>query len=108
MVDVWLPYGRTEVCLRVPTRNFLGVIEPKEKPNVPDVRAEVERALREPIGTKRLCEIAKSGDKVAIVVDDATRPTPSHVMVPPVLDELNSAGIKGEDITVIFGCGIHR
>jgi len=108
MVDVWLPYGKTEVCLRVPVRNFLGVIEPKEKPGVLDVKAEVERALREPIGSKRLCEIAKSGHKIAIVVDDATRPAPSHVMVPPILNELNGAGVKDEDITVIFGCGTHR
>ncbi|MEM0356840.1 MAG: nickel-dependent lactate racemase [Candidatus Bathyarchaeia archaeon] len=108
MVDVWLPYGKTEVCLRVPARNFLGVIEPREKPGVSDARAEVERALKEPIGSKRLCEIAKSGQKVVVVVDDATRPVPSHVMVPPILDELNSAGVRDEDVTVIFGCGAHR
>jgi nickel-dependent lactate racemase len=108
MVDVWLPYGKTEVCARIPTRNFLGMIEPKEKPGVADPRAEVERALNEPIGTERLSHIAKAGDKVAIVVDDATRATPSHLMVPPILDELNKAGVKDEDVTIIFGCGTHR
>lgn len=108
LVDVWIPYGKTEVCLRVPTRNFLGVIEPKEKLGVPDARVEVERALREPIDSKRLCEIARPGQKVAVVVDDATRPAPSHVMVPPILDELNRAGVRDEDVTVIFGCGVHR
>jgi len=108
MVDVWLPYGKTEVCARISARNFLGTIEPREKAEVKDSRAEVERALSEPIGTKRLSEIAKSGDKVAIVVDDMTRATPSHVIVPPVLDELNRAGVKDEDVTVIFGCGTHR
>jgi len=108
MVDVWLPYGKTEVCVRVPTRNFLGSIEPKEKPGVPDARAEVERALKEPVGSKRLSEIVKPEHKVAIVVDDATRPAPSHLMVPPILDELNMAGVKNENITIIFGCGTHR
>lgn len=108
MVDVWLPYGKTEVCARIPAQNFLGEIEPKEKPGVADPRAEVERALKEPIGTKKLSEIAKSGDKVAIVVDDATRATPSHLMVPPILDELHGAGVKDEDVTIIFGCGTHR
>jgi len=108
MVDVWLPYGKTEVCARIPTRNFLGSIEPKEKNVVADPRAEVERALSEPIGTKRLSEMAKAGDKVAIVVDDATRATPSYLMVPPLLDELNKAGVKDEDVTIIFGCGTHR
>jgi nickel-dependent lactate racemase len=108
MVDVWIPYGKTEVCARIPTRNFLGTIEPKEKQGVEDSRAEIERALSQPIGTARLREIAKSGDKVAIVVDDATRATPSYLMVPPLLDELNEAGVKDEDVTVIFGCGAHR
>ncbi len=108
MVDVWLPYGKTEVCARIPTRNFLGMIEPKEKPGVADPRVEVERALNEPIGAKRLSEIAKAGYKAAVVVDDATRATPSYLMVPPILDELNKAGVKDEDITVIFGCGTHR
>ena len=108
MVDVWLPYGKTEICARIPTRNFLGTIEPKEKSGVPDSRVEVERALREPIGTKQLSEIAKPGDKVAIVVDDATRVTPTYLMAPPLLDELNKAGVKDEDVTVIFGCGTHR
>ena len=108
MVDVWLPYGKTEVCVRVPTQNFLGLIEPKEKPGVLDARAEIERALKEPVGSKKLSEIVKPEHKVAMVVDDATRPAPSHLMVPPILDELNMAGVKNENITIIFGCGTHK
>jgi len=108
MVDVWLPYGKTEVCARIPAQNFLGTIEPKEKPGAPDPIAEIKRALQAPIGTKRINEIAKAGDKVAIVVDDFTRPAPSHLMVPPILEKLNMAGVKDEDITIIFACGTHR
>jgi nickel-dependent lactate racemase len=70
--------------------------------------AEVERALKEPIGSKRLSEIAKPESKVAIVVDDATRKAPTEKMLLPVLAELNAAGVKSENITVIFGCGTHR
>ncbi len=108
MVDVWLPYGKTEVCVRVPTKNFLGSIEPNEKEGVPDAISEIKRALNEPVGSKRLNEIVKPEDKVAIVVDDATRPAPSHLMVPPLLEELNNVGVKDENVTVIFGCGTHK
>jgi len=107
MVDVWLPYGKTEICVRVPARNFLGSIDPKERVSVPDDKAEVTRALREPIGSKRLCEIAKPESRVAIVVDDATRSSPSQVMVLPLLDELAAAGVKNENVTIVFGCGAH-
>lgn len=108
MVDVWLPYGKTDVCVRVPARNLLGSIEPVKKPGVTDPKAEIERAIKEPIGTKRLSEIAQPGNKVAIVVDDATRRNPNEIMMLPVLAELNAAGVKDEDVTVIFGCGTHR
>jgi nickel-dependent lactate racemase len=108
MVDVWLPYGKTEICVRVPARNLLGSIDPKEIASVPDGKAEVARALKEPIGSKSLGEIVKPESRVAIVVDDATRPSPSHLIIPPLLDELTTAGAKNENLTIIFGCGTHR
>jgi nickel-dependent lactate racemase len=110
MVDVWLPYGKTDVCIRVPARNLLGTIEPIERQGIPDGKAEVERALKDPIpiGSKHLSEIAKPESKVAIVVDDGTRKTPSAMMLLPVLAELNLAGVRDDNITIIFGCGTHR
>ena len=41
-------------------------------------------------------------------MDDATRKAPSEAMLLPVLAELNGAGVKDENVTVIFGCGTHR
>ena len=108
MVDVWLPYGKNEVCARIPARNYLGNIEAKEKPSVIDPRAEILRALNEPIGSKPLNEIVKPDHIIAIVVDDMTRPAPSSIMVPPLLDTLNELGVKDGNITIIFGCGTHR
>jgi len=110
MVDVWLPYGKTDVCVRVPARNLIGSIEPKERPASADAIAEVERALRDPIpkGTRRLSEIALPESRVAIVIDDHTRRAPSDIMLLPVLAELNLAGVKDENVTVIFGSGTHR
>jgi nickel-dependent lactate racemase len=108
MVDVWLPYGKSDVCVRIPARNLLGSIEPKQVSAATDANAEIERALTEPIGSKRLNEIAQPKGKIAIVVDDFTRSTPSHIMLPPVLAELNNAGVVDENITIIFGSGTHR
>jgi nickel-dependent lactate racemase len=108
MVDVWLPYGKTDVCVRIPARNLLGSINPKELPGASNAKAEVERALSTPIGSKKLSEVAKPESRVAIVVDDATRHAPSDVMILPVLAELNAAGVKDENVTVVFGCGTHR
>ena len=107
MVDAWLPYGKSQVCVRIPTRNFLGSIEPKEKPGVLEPRAEIERALKEPLGSKKLNEIVKPESRVAIVVDDVAISAPTDLMVPPLLDKLNNEGVKDENVTIIFACGIH-
>ena len=108
MVNVWFPYGKTEVCARIPTRNFLGAITPKDKPCVADPEEEIIRTLKHPIDSKPLAELVKPGDTIAIVVDDATRPAPSKLLIPPLLKELNNCGVKDSDITILFGCGTHR
>jgi nickel-dependent lactate racemase len=104
MVDVWLPYGKTDVCVRVPARNLLGSITPTQKPIVSDNKAEIERAIKEPIGTRRLSEIAKPENKVAIIVDDVARKDLNGIMILSVLAELNTAGVKDGDVTIIFSC----
>lgn len=41
-----------------------------------------------------------------IIVSDTTRPTPTSKFLPPLISELNAGGV--EDVTVVFGLGIHR
>ena len=69
---------------------------------------EVRRALREPISSKRLSGIVSSGEKTVIVTSDITRPMPTRTVLPVVLEELQSAGVRYEDITVVFALGSHR
>lgn len=70
--------------------------------------AEVRRALEQPIGSPGLGEIVRPGEKIAIITSDITRPCPTYVMMPPLLDELYAAGIKPADITLVFALGSHR
>ncbi len=70
--------------------------------------AEVKRALAEPIGSPRLKDIVKAGEKVVIVTSDITRPMPSYRVLPAVIDELAAAGVLLEDITVVLALGSHR
>ncbi len=101
MVDVWLPYGKTEVCVRVPTENLLNTLEPTQKSAVTDPKAEIENALISPIGTDRLQEIAKSGDKVSLVLADCGV-SANRIVITSILEEARSAGIGIEDFTLIL------
>lgn len=69
---------------------------------------DIKKAIRNPIGTPTISELAKGKQSVVIVVDDMSRPTPVSKIIPYVLEELNGAGIKKEDITIIGAVGSHR
>lgn len=70
--------------------------------------AEVARAMENPIGSKKLSEIVKPGEKTVIITSDITRPMPSKVVLPEVVKELVKAGVSYDDITVVFALGSHR
>ncbi len=103
-----LPYGRKNLEVNVPDENLLGILKPKELDVVEDPDAVIREALQNPIKTRKLREIAREGDSVAIAVDDHTRPCPTDRILPPVLDELYTAGVRDRDITIIFATGSHR
>ncbi|MDH5441077.1 MAG: lactate racemase domain-containing protein, partial [Candidatus Bathyarchaeota archaeon] len=103
MVDVWLPYGNTEVCLRIPTRNYLGTIGPRDKKGAEDPESEIERSLEEPIGTDRLSDIAKPGEKVSIVVSCVEDSEHAEFILKTILKELNKANVENKDVSIIKG-----
>jgi nickel-dependent lactate racemase len=103
-----IPYGDDFVTVEVPEERVISVIEPKKVDGVKDEDSEVERALENPIGSKRLEELARGRKDVMLLVDDATRPTPAYKIIPKVLDRLNKAGIKDENVTVMVALGTHR
>ena len=105
---VSLPYGDTEVGVDIPEENIIGVYSPEEVPPVSDIRREVRRALENPIGSGRLDELARGKKRVVIVADDNTRLTPTGLILPPVLDALNAAGVPDGAITLIIALGTHR
>lgn len=102
------PYGNREITLDIPDAKLSGVYTPREKPGVADLRAEIERALSEPIASPRLRELARGRNTVAIAVDDVSRTVPNARLLPPVVRELQAGGIAVEDVTVIVATGLHR
>ena len=87
---------------------IMGILEPNEIQLEMTGEEEVKRSLKNPIGTGRLSQIVKKGEKVVIVTSDITRPLPSYKVIPSILDELYEIGVRPEDITVVFALGSHR
>ena len=101
-------FGTGTQVVEVPDKNLMGVLMSNDVPRGLMNEEEVVRALENPIGTPRLREIVKPGEKIAIVTSDITRPCPSYRILPALLDELYAAGCRAEDVTLVFALGSHR
>jgi lactate racemase len=101
-----LLYGRDNLEIDLPKNAT--VIRPQFLPGFIDEKAEIKKALRQPIGTRSLKEKVKAGDKVVVSHSDHTRATPNSRLLPVILDELESAGVSKQAITLLNALGTHR
>ena len=101
-------FGKGTQEVEVPESNLLDVLHANEVKTELTGEAAVKAALAHPIGAPALAEVVHPGEKIAIVTSDITRPCPSWKIMPSLLDALYAAGVKKEDITLVFALGSHR
>jgi nickel-dependent lactate racemase len=101
-------YGQTVVRYNLDPDLIMGELTINEFPPIQDPAAAILSAIRNPIQSKPLKEIVKPGETVAFLVNDPTRVANSHVFMPLLLNELNSAGVPDQDMFIMFAVGAHR
>lgn len=101
-------YGSGIETVDCPEKNLIAVLKANEMRHERGGADAVRYALNHPIGAERLRKLVRPGMKIAIVTSDVSRPMPSAVVLPPVLEELYRAGVKADDVTVVFALGSHR
>jgi nickel-dependent lactate racemase len=99
-----LAYGKG----RLPIQVAGDLLAPRAAQPIADETRAVFDALENPIGARPLREIARPGERVAIVVNDITRLARADLLLPPIVDTLNAAGVPDGDIFIVFALGIHR
>ena len=100
--------GQGTQPLTIPEGIQTTVLTPNPVSHKGEPEEAVRGALANPIGTPRLGEIVKPGEKIAIVTSDVSRPMPTWAVMPALLDELYAAGVRKEDLTLVFALGSHR
>lgn len=108
MPTVKVKFAKGKKKFTVDDNNFLGFLKPnKIKVDLMNQR-EVIRALDNPIASKKLSEIVKPNEKVVIITSDITRPMPSKLVLPLIVERLIQGGIKEENIEIVLALGSHR
>jgi len=103
-----VPYGKTYLEFTLPAgmRGTLVTSSPAQP--LPDAEQAIAAALAHPVASPPLRELARPGDRVCVVFTDITRASPDHLLVPAILRELETAGVRDRDITLLCGIGMHR
>ena len=103
-----VPYGKSELDFTLPATMRATVAVSRSVRPLEDVPAAIQEALRQPVGSPPLRQIAKRGNRVCIVFTDITRASPDHLLIPPLLRELETAGVPDGNIVLLCGTGLHR
>ena len=104
-----IPYHKGSMEIAVPAENLIASIHSKVEDFIPACsEAElVSQALDAPIGSLPLEELAKDQQNIVIISSDHTRPVPSKIIMPQILERIRK-GNPDAVITILIATGFHR
>ncbi len=105
MMRVNIRYGKNFKNVDLP-ENVLILKKPETQP-IRDPIDEIKESFQSPILSRPLIDIAKGKRNACMVVSDTTRPVPNSIILPPLIEVLEQAGIRDEDITILIATGTH-
>lgn len=107
-IDLTLRYGSGVLSLSVPSRGRLHLLDTDAPPSQEEPAKLVRRALDQPIGSPPLRELARGRRSAAILVPGRTRVAGVSDYVPQLIEELRSAGLADDGISIHLATGTHE
>ena len=99
-------YGNRTFKMTFPIKWRVNKISMNDQAPISD--EQLRNSILNPISSARLRDIAKGKNKPIVVIDDLNRPTETFRILPMLLDEMNLAGLKNDQIDVLVSLGAHR
>lgn len=104
-----LPYGTDgAISVDVPDKNLLGILSALKMGGLKNQVQAAKEGIRNPVGTRRLKDMVSKESKVAVIVNDATRPNIEKTVAPVVMDELREGGVSDDNVIFVIANGAHR
>jgi len=107
-MHVRLEYGRSGLEVELPDDRVIRTLAYKNAAPLEDPAASLAEVLQEPNGTPSLAELARGRSSACIVICDITRPVPNELILQPLLETLEQAGLDRDQILILVATGLHR
>ncbi len=105
---VTLEYGRTGLTVELPDERVVRTLAYKEAPPLTHPEEALLKVLEQPTDSPPLATLATGRKTACIAICDITRPVPNELILRPVLQTLEQAGIARDDILILVATGLHR
>ncbi|CEN24022.1 uronate isomerase [[Clostridium] sordellii] len=108
-MEIKLPYSKSGMYVNIPDKNMIKVLQSKAhdfKTTLSESEI-VKKALENPIESETLEELVKDKKDVVIITSDHTRPVPSRITLPIILNKIRNSN-PDIDIKIIISTGCHR
>lgn len=105
-----MKYGKEEFAVTLPAEKIAAELEPN-RVELPQrtVAEHIRYALAHPVDSAPLDQLVHAGETVCIVISDVTRRWQSpETYLPILIEELEKAGIRDEDMLILSATGTHR
>lgn len=103
-----LDYHRQGLEVEVPDSNLLAVLSMRPTQPISDPLPRIVESLKRPIGAAPLRDLASGKKSACVVISDVTRPVPNRLLLPPILAEMEAAGVPQKEIVILAATGLHR
>ena len=109
MTTVHIPYGKSHMAIQLPKARLGAILESRAHSYRPAAGEDelVRKALENPVASPRLRDLARNRKKIVIITSDHTRPVPTKIMAPLLLDEIRRFN-PDADVTFLVATGFHR
>ena len=109
MAIIKIPYSKNGMSIEIEDKNLEAILVSKSHDFIvtKSEREIVKNSLDNPIGTLKLEELAKDKENIVIITSDHTRPVPSRVIMPQILERIRK-GNPNAKIKILVATGFHR
>lgn len=105
MVEIWLPYGSSEIPVRIPEERLVSILRPQNAEVVQDIPSQIRKSIE---SNPNLLQTAKKAERTCIALGSSANSKVVSEITSTLIDALKNAGVSPSSLTMIRTPGSPR
>ena len=102
MVEIWLPYGSSEIPARIPEERLVDILKPPTKENISDPAAAIRQAIQ---SNQSILDAAKRAERICVALGSSSNAKVASAATQTLVESLIAVGVSPSSITLLRTAG---